>query len=220
MLLRQQAFFKSNLQRLGRICENPGTNHKGAPAMPMPVKITDTEIPAVKIVETGIFHDARGFFSESYSNKMWAEAGFEEVFVQDNLSKSAKGVLRGMHYQIHPDGMGKLVRCVSGAIFDVAVDLRQGSPTFGHYVGRELSAENNLSLWVPVGFAHGFVSLADDTLVHYKCTGTHSPECERALSYQDPEVNIKWPLPPTIISEKDAAAPLLVGAETNFVYEG
>jgi len=186
--------------------------------MPMPVKITETEIPDVKIVETGLFRDHRGFFSESYSVPMWEAAGFAEDFVQDNLSKSAKGVLRGMHYQLLPDGMGKLVRCVSGAVFDVAVDLRQGSPTFGKWVGRELNGENQLSLWVPVGFAHGFVSLADDSLVHYKCSGVHSPACERALRYNCPEVGIEWPLDPTIISEKDAAAPGLADADYNFTY--
>ncbi len=186
--------------------------------MPMPVKITATEIPAVKVVETGIFHDHRGFFSEFHSVPMWEKAGFVDTFVQDNLSQSAKGVLRGMHYQLNPCGMGKLVRCVSGAIYDVAVDLREGSPTFGGWVGRELSGENHLSLWVPVGFAHGFVSLADDSLVHYKCTGVHAPECERALRYNCPEVGIAWPLEPTIISEKDAAAPGLADAEYNFGY--
>lgn len=184
--------------------------------MPMPVEITPTEIPDVLIVKTGVFQDDRGYFSESYSKRMWAEAGFEEHFVQDNLSCSKKGTLRGLHYQILPEGMGKLVRCVRGAIFDVAVDLRSGSATFGQWVGRELSGENHLSLWVPVGFAHGFVALEDDSIVHYKCSGHHAPDCERSLNYADPDVGIQWPLSPTIISQKDQDAPMLEQAEYNF----
>jgi len=184
--------------------------------MPMPVEITQTEIPDVLIVKTGVFKDDRGYFSESYSKRMWAEAGFEEDFVQDNLSCSKKGTLRGLHYQILPEGMGKLVRCVRGAIFDVAVDLRAASPTFGKWVGRELTGENHLSLWVPVGFAHGFVALEEDSIVHYKCSGHHAPDCERSLNYADPDVGIEWPLSPTIISQKDQDAPMLEQAEYNF----
>jgi len=186
--------------------------------MPMNVMIEPTEIDAVQIVRTGRFDDHRGYFSESYSREMWSRAGFEEEFVQDNLSKSCRGTLRGMHYQIEPDGMGKLVRCVQGSIFDVAVDLRQGSPSYGRWVGRELSGENGLSLWVPVGFAHGFVALEDETLVHYKCTSIHAPDSERALHYADPDVGIEWPLAPSVISEKDEAAPHLGDVEANFEY--
>lgn len=188
--------------------------------MPMPVEITQTEIPDVLVVKTGIFSDHRGFFSESYSRNMWAKEGFNETFVQDNLSRSSKGVLRGMHYQLSAHGMGKLIRVVTGAVFDAAVDLRKGSPTFGKWVGRELSGANGLSLWVPAGFAHGFVALEDDTHVWYKCTGHHAPEAERALNYKDPDVGIAWPIEPSVISEKDAAAPMLAGAEYDFDYEG
>ena len=187
--------------------------------MPMPVEITTTEIDGVLVVKTGIFWDERGFFSETYSKNVWADAGFKEDLVQDNLSKSAKGTLRGMHYQLAAHGMGKLVRAVTGAVFDVAVDLRRGSPSFGKWVGRELSAENGLTLWVPVGFAHGFVALEDDSLVAYKCSGHHAPEGERALRYNDPEVGIAWPLEPTIVSEKDATAPLLKDADYDFDYK-
>lgn len=188
--------------------------------MPMPVEFTPTEeIPDVLVVKTGIFTDNRGYFSESYSKKVWAEAGFAEDFIQDNVSRSAKGVMRGMHYQNDPDGMGKLVRCVAGAIFDVAVDLRKGSPTFGKWVGRELTSENGLALWVPVGFAHGFVSLADQTVVHYKCSGMHTPASERALSYKCPKVAIAWPMTPTIVSPKDEVAPGIDEADYNFVYQ-
>lgn len=184
--------------------------------MPMPVEIVNTEIEAVKVVKTGLFKDDRGFFTESYSKTMWAEQGFHEEFVQDNLSCSAKGVMRGMHYQLNPHAMGKLVRVVRGAIFDVAVDMRQGSPTFGKWVGRELTGENGLALWVPGGFAHGFVSLEEETYVYYKCTAIHAPEAERSLSYKCPKVGIEWPLMPSIVSDKDEAAPVLDDAETNF----
>lgn len=188
--------------------------------MPMEVRIESTEIDAVLEVHTKRFDDDRGFFSESWSEEMWKRAGFEARFVQDNLSKSCRGTLRGMHYQIEPAGMGKLVRCVQGAVFDVAVDLREGSPTYGKWIGRELNSENNLSLWVPVGFAHGFVALEDDTLVHYKCTAMHGPDFERALSYKDPEVGIAWPIQPSVVSEKDEVAPSLADVDANFVFGG
>lgn len=184
--------------------------------MPMPVEIQKTDIEGVVTVKTGLFRDDRGFFSESYSEKMWNEAGFSEDFKQDNVSLSAKGVLRGLHYQINPEPMGKLVRCLQGRIYDVAVDLRKDSPTFGQYAGIELSGENQLSFWVPVGFAHGFVSMEDNSLVHYKCTNHHAPDCERALSWKCPKVGIEWPMQPTIISEKDDIAPGLDDADYNF----
>ena len=187
--------------------------------MPMPATFAETEIPGVLVVETGIFRDHRGFFTETYSKKVWEDAGFKESFVQDNLSLSAKGTLRGMHYQLNPHGMGKLVRVVSGSVFDVAVDLRTGSPAFGKWVGRTLSAENGLALWIPIGFAHGFVALENHTLVSYKCTGMHTPQAERSLLYDDADVRIAWPLEPTIISTKDAAAPSLREAEYNFTFD-
>jgi len=188
--------------------------------MPMPVSIEKTEIEDVLLITTGCAKDDRGFFSETFSEKMWAAQGFTQHFVQDNLSLSAKGTLRGLHYQIHPKGMGKLVRCIQGAVFDVAVDIRRGSPTFGKWVGRELNAENRFALWVPAGFAHGFIALEDNTLVYYKCTDHHhSPECERALNYNDPTVGIAWPMPPTLITDKDATAPMLDKAEYNFSYQ-
>lgn len=188
--------------------------------MPMQVVFEKTEIDAVQVVMTGVVRDERGSFSESYSRRMWREAGFHEVFVQDNLSRSCKGTLRGMHYQLNPHGMGKLVRVVHGAAFDVAVDLRSGSPSFGRWVGRHLSAENALSLWIPVGFAHGFLSLEDDTLVHYKCTSMHTPEAERSLHHADPKMGIEWPIEPSVVSAKDLAAPVLEQAEINFRYDG
>jgi dTDP-4-dehydrorhamnose 3,5-epimerase len=151
---------------------------------------------------------------------MFAAAGLRETFVQDNLSASRKGTLRGLHYQLASGGcgMGKLVRAVRGSIFDVAVDLRRGSPSFGKWVGQTLSAENGLALWVPIGFAHGFLSLEDDAVVLYTCTSTHAPEAERSLRYSDPDVGIRWPFPPTLMSPKDEAAPLLDAAEFDFTY--
>lgn len=186
--------------------------------MPMPVKITTTELPDVLLIETGMVRDDRGFFSETYSAKMFEAAGFRSTFVQDNLSQSKRGTLRGMHYQIEPHGMGKLIRVIRGAVFDVAIDIRRGSPTYGKWVGRRLDAENRLSLWVPIGFAHGFLALEDDTLVLYKCTEIHTPEAERAVNYADPTIGIAWPFPPTEVTAKDAAAPPLSAAEHNFTY--
>ncbi len=186
--------------------------------MPMKVTVRETELPGVLELETPILRDDRGYFTELYSQLGFEAAGLPLAFRQDNLSLSARGTLRGLHYQLDPHGMGKLVRAVSGAIFDVAVDLRKGSPSFGRWVGRELSAENGRALWVPVGFAHGFIALSQEALVLYKCTSVLAPEAERALSYRDPTVGIVWPAEPTLISPKDRAAPLLDQAEYNFVY--
>lgn len=188
--------------------------------MPMPVSVEEGGLNGLLLVRTGLFRDERGFFAETYSRNMFRAAGFEAEFVQDNLSESCLGTLRGMHYQIHPGAMGKLVRCVRGAVFDVAVDLRRGSPTFGHWRGHTLSEANGLSLWIPEGFAHGFVSLEDHTLVHYKCSAHHAPECERSLSYKCPKIGIEWPMTPKVVSKKDAAAPGLEAAEYNFDYCG
>ncbi|NIA15774.1 MAG: dTDP-4-dehydrorhamnose 3,5-epimerase [Nitrospiraceae bacterium] len=185
----------------------------------MPVTITELEIPGVLLVECGCFFDDRGFFSEIYSEPVWCEAGFTRRFVQDNLSLSRKGTLRGMHYQLDPNGMGKLVHAIKGAAFDVGVDLREGSPTFGKWIGRELNADNRYALWFPAGFAHGFVALEDETLVYYKCDSCHAPDAERSLCYNDPAVGIEWPAQPTIISDKDATAPLLADAEYNFKFQ-
>ncbi len=187
--------------------------------MPMPITITATEIEAVQLIATSIAKDNRGFFKEMYSQKVWEEAGFSQRFVQDNLSWSRAGVVRGMHYQLARHAMGKLVFVAAGAIFDVAVDLRRGSPTFAKWVGRTLSAENGLAMWVPGGFAHGFLAL-EDSLVWYKCTAHHVPEAERCLHYKDPTVAIRWPFDPTLVSERDASAPFLPEAEYDFEYEG
>lgn len=186
----------------------------------MPVKVTPTEIPDVLVVQTGLARDNRGYFTEVFVAPSFESAGVKGAFVQDNVSCSKRGTLRGMHYQLEPRAMGKLVRVFGGAIFDVVVDLRRGSPWFGKWVGRTLSAENGLSLWIPAGFAHGFLALEDDTLVLYKCTDTHAPEAERAVHYADPAIGIEWPDSPGLVSPKDMAAPPLERAEYNFTYRG
>lgn len=184
----------------------------------MPIEVTPTAIDGVKIIKTAKFIDDRGFFTESYSLNPWADAGMRQHFIQDNLSNSRAGTVRGLHYQVNPAAMGKLVRCLRGAIFDVAVDIRRGSPTFGKYIAQELNEENGLALWVPAGFAHGFVALKDDSLVLYKCDAQHSPAHERAISYKCPKLNIAWPIAPTVVSTKDDAAPGLDEADFNFTY--
>lgn len=179
-----------------------------------------TFIPEIIIVKPKVFGDERGFFMESYRKSLFQANGITTEFIQDNHSKSSKGVLRGLHYQLDPKAQGKLVRCVSGAVFDVAVDIRCGSPTFGKWVGYELSAENKQMLWIPAGFAHGFVTLADNTEFLYKTTGEYAPECDRGIKYDDPAIGIKWPqLDDLLLSDKDQKQPLLQDAEINFVYE-
>ena len=178
-----------------------------------------TFIPEVILVKPKVFGDERGFFMESYRKSLFQANGIMLEFIQDNHSKSAKGVLRGLHYQLDPKAQGKLVRCVSGAVFDVAVDIRRGSPTFGQWFGCELSAENKYMLWIPAGFAHGFVTLEDNTEFLYKTTGEYAPECDRGIKYDDPAIGIEWPqLGELLLSDKDQKQPLLKDAEINFNY--
>jgi dTDP-4-dehydrorhamnose 3,5-epimerase len=169
------------------------------------VNIIATAIPDVLIIEPRVFGDARGFFMETWNATGFAAAGLDLAFVQDNHSRSHKGVLRGLHFQ-NPAPQGKLVRVTNGAVFDVAVDLRQSSPTFGQWVGVELSAANKRMLWVPEGFAHGFLTLEDDTDFLYKCTAPYAPQSEHTLAWDDPVVGIEWPVADRdpIISDKDA----------------
>ena len=174
----------------------------------MPIKIIDTNIPEIKIIQGTRFHDERGFFTETYKESEYLEAGLPK-FVQDNLSESSKGVIRGLHWQEAPYGQGKLVSCFSGKILDVAVDIRKTSSTFGQYVAVELDSEEANSLWVPEGFAHGFQSLTDDTRVHYKVTNYWNKESERSLNFQDSEIDIKWEELKPVVSEKDLLAPFL-----------
>ena len=178
------------------------------------MQVTPTAIPDVLVLEPKVFGDVRGFFFESYNRKAFHEAtGLDVDFVQDNHSRSAQGVLRGLHYQIqHPQG--KLVRVVAGAVFDVVVDIRRSSPTFGQWVGIELSAENKKMLWVPAGFAHGFLVLSDGTEFLYKTTDYYAPASERAIAWNDPQIGIAWPLPfAPLLSAKDQAAVPLHDAE-------
>ena len=180
----------------------------------MPCTVIPTAIPEVLILEPQLFGDARGFFFESFNARDFAQAtGLNVDFVQDNHSKSAKGVLRGLHYQIqHPQG--KLVRVVQGEVFDVAVDLRQSSATFGRWVGVHLSADNHRQLWVPPGFAHGFVVTSESAEFLYKTTDYWYPEHERSLLWSDPAVGIQWPLDASpLLAAKDAAGRLLAEAD-------
>ena len=182
------------------------------------MNILKTEIPDVLIIEPKVFGDARGFFYESFNQKVWREkTGIDAIFVQDNHSRSAKNVLRGLHYQIRQP-QGKLVRAVRGAVFDIAVDLRRKSPTFGRWVGTELSEENCRQLWIPVGFAHGFLVLSDVAEFLYKTTDYWAPEFERTINWNDPDLAVAWPLQgEPVLSAKDARGTAFKEAE---VFEG
>jgi dTDP-4-dehydrorhamnose 3,5-epimerase len=179
------------------------------------MKFTPTTIQDLIVIEPDQFGDHRGFFMETWEKRKFAEAGIAADFVQDNHSKSARGILRGMHYQVrHPQG--KLVRVVAGEVYDVAVDLRRDSPTFGQWVGTWLSAENRRMFWVPPGFAHGFYVTSESAEFVYKCTDYYTPEFERSLRWDDPEVAIAWPLEKAglpVLSAKDQAAVPLTEAE-------
>ena len=168
------------------------------------MKISKTAIAGPLIIEPQVFGDERGFFMETWNAEAFARTGLDLTFVQDNHSRSQRGVLRGLHFQ-NPGPQGKLVRVTSGAVFDVAVDLRRSSPTFGQWVGIELSAENRRMFWIPEGFAHGFLTLADNTDFLYKCTAPYAPQSEHTLAWDDPALGIGWPLDglAPIISEKD-----------------
>lgn len=159
------------------------------------MKITPLEIPELILIEPKVFGDERGYFFESFNQKAFKEGtGLDVEFVQDNHSRSLRGILRGLHYQLPPQAQGKLVRVISGAVFDVAVDIRKQSPTFGKWVGVELSADNHKQLWIPPGFAHGFVVLSESADFLYKTTAYYAPELERCIQWDDPEIAIKWPV--------------------------
>lgn len=172
------------------------------------MKVIDLTLPGVKRIEPAVFGDERGYFMETYQARRYEGLGAANGFVQDNLSFSRRGVLRGLHYQ-QPNAQGKLVQVLDGEIFDVAVDIRRGSPTFGRWVGEHLDSKNHHQLWVPPGFAHGFCVLSDTALFAYKCTAFYSPESERALRWDDPDIAVVWPIEPSGISEKDRSAPFL-----------
>lgn len=178
------------------------------------MNVVDTPLPGVKLIEPRVFGDDRGFFLESWNAKTFANAGLDLSFVQDNHSRSARHVLRGLHYQID-DPQGKLVRVTIGSVFDVAVDLRRSSASFGKWVGYELSAENKRMLWVPPGFGHGFVVLSDSADFLYKCTSLYAPANERAIRWDDPDLGIDWKLggATPLLSCKDSAAAAFADAE-------
>ena len=175
------------------------------------MKVFNTEIEGVKILEPDVHRDARGYFAETYNAGRSAEIGIGDVFVQDNESCSQRGVLRGLHWQAAPWTQAKLVRVIRGAVWDVVVDIRKGSATYGRYVSVELTAENGLQFYVPRGFAHGFMVLEDDTLFAYKCDNLYNPQSERGLAWDDPTVAVKWPDPGAeyLFSAKDRAHPKL-----------
>ncbi len=176
-------------------------------------------IPEVILVIPNILGDERGFFLESYKKSLFMANGISEEFIQDNHSESSFGVLRGLHYQLNPRAQGKLVRCCRGKIFDVAVDMRKNSPTFGKWVGYELSAENKHMLYIPAGFAHGFVTLSDKAELLYKTTNEYSAKDDRGVLWNDPTIAINWQkITNPILSVKDQNQPLLMDAETNFIY--
>ena len=179
------------------------------------MKIIETEIPDVKILEPAVFSDDRGYFLESWNARSFANSGLNWNFVQDNHSRSKKNVLRGLHYQLQ-QAQGKLVRVTAGAVFDVAVDIRRSSPTFGRWVSVELSEDNHRMLWIPAGFAHGFLALRDGTDLAYKCTDFYATQHERTIVWNDPDLAIAWPITvdTPLVSPKDAVGLPLDHAET------
>jgi dTDP-4-dehydrorhamnose 3,5-epimerase len=173
------------------------------------MNILETSLHGLKIVEPKIYGDSRGYFLETWSRKRYAEVGIDVEFVQDNLSFSSFGVIRGLHFQYPPDTQGKLVYVLQGEVFDVAVDIRKDSPTFGKWEGVVLSDENKRQVYVPEGFAHGFCVLSETVLFAYKCTAFYNPQAEGGILWNDPGIGIKWPVSDPILSDKDAKYPLL-----------
>jgi dTDP-4-dehydrorhamnose 3,5-epimerase len=174
------------------------------------------EIPELVLVTPTRYGDERGFFQESYRASVFAEAGIDAHFVQDNIARSSKGVLRGLHYQIPPGAQGKLVGTMSGRIFDVAVDLRVGSTTYGDWVGATLDAEDGQLLWIPPGFAHGYLVLSDVADVYYKCTEEYRPELDRGVLWSDPAIGVEWPVADPVVSAKDREQPTLADCDNPF----
>lgn len=184
------------------------------------MNVVKTEFPGLCIIEPQIFEDARGYFYESYNAQKFEKAGISTVFIQDNQSKSGYGVLRGLHYQLEPYAQTKLIRVLDGIIYDVVVDIRKGSPTFGKWYGIELSSINKKQLYIPKGFAHGFSVLSETAVVFYKCDEYYNPCSEGGILYSDPALLIDWKIPAdkTILSPKDIAHPVLNEANINFTF--
>ncbi len=184
------------------------------------MKIIKTPLPGLLIIEPAVFEDPRGYFFESFHTGRYGDAGIKTAFVQDNESKSERGVVRGLHYQLNPYAQAKLVRVVEGTVYDVAVDLRKGSPTFGQWFGLELDAKNKKQLFIPRGFAHGFSVLSETAIFTYKCDNFYNKEAERSINFADPKLAINWQLnnAEQKISEKDKNAPSFHEAEMNFIF--
>lgn len=186
----------------------------------MPFEFVPLEIPGLTLIKPKVFGDNRGLFLELYKYSDFFKAGIGEHFVQDNYSMSTKGTLRGLHYQKNPKAQGKLVSCVKGRIYDVAVDIRKGSPYYGKWSGVELTEDNKYSLYMPPGFAHGFQAISDSAVVMYKCTYEYSTVDDRGVIWNDPDINVAWPLINPLLSEKDKIHPLLTDADNNFEFNG
>ncbi|MHB1685959.1 MAG: dTDP-4-dehydrorhamnose 3,5-epimerase [Ignavibacteriaceae bacterium] len=183
------------------------------------MKIIQSEISGLLVIEPDVFPDGRGYFFESFSLKKYEEHGLNFDFVQDNISKSKKGTVRGLHYQTGKNSQGKLCQVILGNVLDVAVDIRFNSPTFGKYFSVELSEENHKQLWIPPGFAHGFSVLSDEAIFHYKCTAYYSKPDERSIRYNDPQLNINWQTKNPVVSEKDLSAKLLKDIDKDFFHQ-
>ena len=181
------------------------------------MKITLARIPDVKIIEPNVFEDSRGYFLETFRSEILNSNGIDDAFVQDNISKSAKGTIRGLHYQKEVP-QAKLVQCVYGKILDVAVDVRKGSKTFGNYVAVQLSEENHKQVYIPEGFAHGFSVLSDEAIVCYKCSSYYHKESERGIRWDDPQIRINWGVEKPILSDKDRKQPLLASLTENDLF--
>ena len=185
----------------------------------MPFNFTKLDIKDVVLVEPKVFSDGRGYFLETFKKSDFTKEGLEADFVQDNYSYSEKGVLRGLHWQNHPQAQAKLVQCVQGEIFDVAVDVRQGSPTYGQWVSETLSEENKKMLYIPIGFAHGFCVISDTAKIIYKCTDEYAPDLERGVIWNDPDIGVEWPTKDPSLSERDQQNVRLKDIDNNMKYE-
>lgn len=185
------------------------------------MKVTQTHIPELVVIEPSVFEDARGYFFESYNQRQFEEAGISAQFVQDNQSRSTKGVLRGLHYQVNPMAQAKLVRVLEGSVLDVAVDIREGSPTYGEHFTIELSAGNRKQLYIPRGFAHGFLVLSDTATFFYKCDNFYAKDHEEGIRFDDPDLGIDWGIDPAkaILSDKDRALPSFADCHHNFTFQ-
>ena len=184
------------------------------------MKVTQTDLNGLLIIEARVFEDSRGYFFESYHERNFQTYGIDFSFVQDNQSLSQYGVIRGLHYQLGPYAQSKLVRVLEGSVWDVAVDIRKNSPTFGKWFGMEISAQNKIQLYIPKGFAHGFAVTSECAVFFYKCDNYYHPESERGIHYLDEKLGIEWPIDPSkaLVSPKDKVLPGLAEAEMNFVY--